>query len=145
MLSKHVVKLLALTAALHVAVAEELLYGTYFLAGVSNDYAVVAIDSRESHRNGVNLTTNDRYCKIRVLSRDAIFFATGTTSALNASTGATIFDARDVAQHQFEYFTGDNFDDVANKWATEMETRAYFGWIESGDSLGCLDDGVWRH
>jgi len=23
--------------------------------------------------------------------------------------------------------------------------RAYFGWIESGDSLGCLDDGVWRH
>jgi SNF2 family DNA or RNA helicase len=23
--------------------------------------------------------------------------------------------------------------------------RAYLGWIESGDSLGCLDDGVWRH
>ena len=23
--------------------------------------------------------------------------------------------------------------------------RACFGWIELGDSLGCLDDGVWRH
>ena len=30
--------------------------------------------------------------------------------------------------------------------AIELDpTRAYFGWIESGDSLGCLDDGVWRH
>jgi hypothetical protein len=122
MLSKHVIKLLALTTALQGAVAEELLHGTYFLAGVSNDYAVIAIDSRESHPTGVNNAANDRYCKIRPLSRDVIFFATGTTSGLNTSTGAIIFDARDVAQRAFEYFTDDNFDNIANKWATEMKT-----------------------
>ena len=27
----------------------------------------------------------------------------------------------------------------------DIALRACFGWIESGDSLGCLDDGVWRH
>ena len=26
-----------------------------------------------------------------------------------------------------------------------LAIRACFGWIELGDSLGCLDDGVWRH
>jgi hypothetical protein len=120
-LSKHFVKLLVLTAALHGAAAEEFLHGTYFLAGISSEYAVVAIDSRESFPASVDIPANDRYCKIRALSHDVIFFASGTTSGLNASTGSIVFDARDVAQHAFEYFTGDNFDDLANKWATEME------------------------
>ena len=35
---------------------------------------------------------------------------------------------------------GSSFEKIA-----DGSFRAYFGWIESGDSLGCLDDGDWRH
>jgi hypothetical protein len=56
-----------------------------------------------------------RYCKIRRLSSDIIFFATGTTSALDVKAGAIIFDARDIAQHVFQLFDGSNFDELADR------------------------------
>ena len=129
MLSKPFIELAAFAAVINVAVAADLMHGTYFLAGISSDYAVIAIDSRESHRSGANVVANDRYCKIRILSRDIIFFATGTTSAISAKTGATIFDARDVAQRTFEDFTGD-FDDLPNRWAMQMEA-VYMRYADS--------------
>jgi hypothetical protein len=122
MLAKYVIGTLSFATIVHTAVPEQFLHGTYFLAGINTDYAVVAIDSRESRGDGTIL---DRYCKIRALSDQVIFFATGTTSAVSAKTGSIIFDARDVAQRTFEYFTGDNFKDLANRWAKQME--GYYG------------------
>jgi hypothetical protein len=67
------------TCGLKPAVGQDVSHGTYFLAGFSAEYVVVAIDSREL--NGTQV--NDRYCKIRPLSPNAFFFATGSTSATN--------------------------------------------------------------
>jgi hypothetical protein len=103
--------------------------GTYFLAGVTTEYAVVAIDSRESRTGVISSATNDSYCKIRPLSNRAIFFATGVTAAWTR-TGVTIFDARDVAQRAFENFVGDNYRDLANRWARQMQ-NFYFGHADS--------------
>jgi hypothetical protein len=122
MLAKCVIGAFSCATIIHAAVPEQFLHGTYFLAGINRDYAVVAIDSRESRGDGIVI---DRYCKIRILSDHVIFFATGTTSAINAKTGSIIFDARDVAQRAFEYFTGNNFKDLANQWAKQME--GYYG------------------
>jgi hypothetical protein len=115
---------------LHATAAAQLLHGTYFLAAISKDYVIVAIDSRESSIGAAGRITNDRYCKIRPLSSRAIFFATGTASATGSKTRATIFDAREIAQQAFDDFTGDNFEDLANKWATQMKA-VYLSYVDS--------------
>ena len=130
LLSKSAINFLPLVIIAQGAAAEQLLHGTFFLAGISRDYAVVSIDSRESYTGAISRTANDHYCKIRTLSDHVIFFATGTTSATSAKTGALIFDARDVAQRTFNYFDGDNFHDLTYKWATEMEA-IYVHYVDS--------------
>ena len=73
-IAKHLIRALFLVGGLaHPAVAQIVEHGTYFLAGFSTEYVVVAIDSRELSGAQVN----DRYCKIRPLSSNAFFFATG--------------------------------------------------------------------
>jgi hypothetical protein len=128
--SGHAVTFFALILMLHATTAALLLHGTYFLAGVSTDYVIVAIDSRESSFGAAGPITNDRYCKIRPLSNRVIFFATGTTSAISSKTRATIFDASDIAQHTFEDFTGDNFEDLANRWAIQMKA-VYLSYVDA--------------
>jgi hypothetical protein len=118
-LVKYVITFFFLTT-LHAGAAAQLLHGTYFLAGITTEFAVVAIDSRESVAGVDNGTVSDRYCKIRTLSDRVVFFATGKTVATSARSGAIIFDAREIAQRSFEYFTGDNFDELANRWARQM-------------------------
>ena len=128
--SRHAVTFFALLIMLDATAAAQLLHGTYFLAAISKDYVIVAIDSRESSIGAAGRITNDRYCKIRPLSSRAIFFATGTTSATGSKTRATIFDAREIAQQAFDDFTGDNFEDLANKWATQMKA-VYLSYVDS--------------
>jgi hypothetical protein len=101
-LSKRLAKKIAALALFAVtflpaAHAQVLGHGTYFVAGFFPDFAVVAIDSRELSGRLVD----DHYCKIRPLSRDAFFFARGATSATNILTGASVFDARDIARDTY--------------------------------------------
>ena len=92
---------------------------TYFLAGSSAEYAVVAIDSRML----LGQTVNDRYCKIRPLSNNAFFFARGSTSAFDEEEKRNVFDARDVAQSVFDKFGPDaTAPELARGWADMMRS-----------------------
>ena len=59
-------------------------------------------------------------------------------------TPEIVRDFREYAIPTIEITLDDNtsLDEIINLF---VDIRACFGWIESGDSLGCLDDGVWRH
>jgi hypothetical protein len=118
--AKHFVEIFLCIAALPIPAAAQIVqHGTYFVAGFSPDYAVVAIDSRE-WKGSVH---TDRYCKIRPLSRRAFFFGRGATSATDNATGANIFDARDVAHSVYLQFGvgTTKFDQIAEKWAIQIK------------------------
>jgi hypothetical protein len=106
----------------HPAAAQTIQHGTFFVAGFSADYAVVAIDSRETTTVGNNRSTNDRYCKIQPLFHNAFFFARGITSATDSQTQANIFDARDLAHSLYVQFGlgTTKFSELADTWATQM-------------------------
>jgi hypothetical protein len=94
-------------------------HATYFLAGFSAEYAVVAIDSRMV----LGQTISDRYCKIRPLSKNAFFFARGSTSAFDEEEKKNVFDARDVAQSVFDKLGSDTTAaELAHGWADKMQS-----------------------
>jgi hypothetical protein len=115
--SKQLVRLcLALACASNYAAAQIVQHGTYFVAAYTPDYAVVAIDSRQL--SGADI--NDRYCKIRILSKSAFFFARGATSAVE--NNVSIFDARDVARSVFLQFgNGTTLAEIAKVWAARVK------------------------
>ncbi len=93
---------------------------TFFVAGFSPDFAVVAIDSRMI----LGRTVSDAYCKIRPLSKNAFFFARGSTSAYDNEDKKSVFDARDIAQN---VFAGSGREtppaaDLARSWADRMKS-----------------------
>lgn len=104
------------------SVAQGIGHGTFFAAGFTPDYAVVAIDSRET-AGGV---VDDRYCKIRPLSRNTFFFARGVTSATDDATHAGVFDVRDIARNVYVQFGSGTtrLAELAQAWAAQTE-RVY--------------------
>jgi hypothetical protein len=94
--------------------AAQIKQGTYFIAGFSRDYAVIAIDSRELEASVIN----DKDCKIEPLSPNAFFFMRGVTAAIDITTLTRVFDARRIA-HSAYNDTGDkrDFSSMAEKWA----------------------------
>jgi hypothetical protein len=100
-IGKKLVKILFFVTNLSGAHAQDFLHGTYFIAEVGIDYAVVAIDSRETRNTMSGQTVNDRYCKIRLFPKKTLFFSSGTTFAMDSATNALVFDSRDVAQQIF--------------------------------------------
>ncbi len=119
LIAEHLIKFLVCIASFpHQTLAEDIGHGTYFLAGLSPDYAVVAIDSRELEVG----VPNDRYCKIRPLSRNAFFFSRGVTSATDNNTHDKIFDARDIAHSVYVQFGigSTRFDEMAQAWAERV-------------------------
>src|SRR5262249_33591846 len=100
-------------------------HGTFFIFELSADYAVVAIDSREtisprhSASNKMN-RVNDASCKIRPLAPNAFFFATGFDSAFNGVI--ELFDVRSLANDAYANASRPlNFENLADKWATWTE------------------------
>src|SRR5262249_13000238 len=97
-------------------------HGTFFIFGLSTDYAVVAIDSRGTITSMTKKNRfNDRFCKIRPLSPTALFFSTGLDPAFYVATGKEIFDTRDIAADVYARAGHANFEETADKWATHME------------------------
>jgi hypothetical protein len=98
-------------------------HGTFFIFGLSTDYAVVAIDSRSTvTRKNREARFNDGVCKIRPLAPNAFFFSTGLDNASNALTGREIFDGRDLANDAYANAgRPPNFATLADKWATWVE------------------------
>ena len=146
-----VILVLALSRA---AVAQELAvsHGTFFIFGLSTDYAVVAIDSRgtittTNRKNRVN----DRFCKVRPLSPTAFFFSTGLDTAFYVATGREIFDTRDIANDVYANAgRSSNFETMADKWATWSEAAYRHATLMSaalkdpmakGYFVGTKDDG----
>lgn len=118
LVTKHLIKILLIVAGCGYAAATQIVqHGTYFLAGFSTDYTIVAIDSRETRADG---QFNDQYCKIRPLSPKAFFFASGATSAIDNNTGANIFDARDLATTIYANIGPTRSSDLARTWAARM-------------------------
>lgn len=120
LIAKHLVTICFIVAmSLDTRSAESVFHGTYFLALVAPDYIVVAIDSRQLRAR----VANDRDCKIRLLSANAFFFATGATSAFDNDTHTKVFDAGDIAQHVYAQFGigTASFADMAQAWAIQME------------------------
>ncbi len=119
LVAEHFVKISFFVALIVCPAAAQIIkHGTYFVAGFSKDYAVVAIDSREM-LGGV---ANNQYCKIRPLSHNAFFFARGTTSAIDNATQAVIFDARDIAHNIYVQFGigTTKFSALAETWAAKI-------------------------
>jgi hypothetical protein len=120
LVAKYLIKIFFFVTALScAATAQVAQHGTYFVAGFSPDYAVVAIDSREMSGGVVN----DQYCKIQPLSRNAFFFARGVTSAVDNNTHSKIFDARDLAHSIYVQFGVGTvkFAQLAESWAILMK------------------------
>jgi hypothetical protein len=93
-------------------------HATYFVAGFSAEYAVVAIDSRML----LDQTVSDHYCKIRPLSKNAFFFARGSTSAFDDEEKKNVFDARDIAQGVFTRLGSDaSTAELAQVWAEQIK------------------------
>ncbi len=113
---------------------------TYFLAGFSAEYAVVAIDSRML----LGRKVSDRYCKICPLSKNAFFFARGSTSAFDEEEKKNVFDARDVAQSVFDKLGSDaTVEELARGWADRMQSIYEKRPVEfSGSAVdGLMTDG----
>jgi hypothetical protein len=99
---QHLIKIVFVVAANSIAYGQTIGHGTYFIADVFPDYAVVAIDSRLVRSSAFGFRdVNDSFCKIHLLSKDAVFFATGSVTA-NDIKGNFLFDARKVAQAAFD-------------------------------------------
>jgi hypothetical protein len=115
--SKQLVRLcVAVASVFNPAAAQIVQHGTFFVAAYTPDYAVVAIDSRQLSGGDIN----DRYCKIRILSNNAFFFARGATSAVENNVG--VFDARDIARRVFLQFGNDTtIAEIAKTWAARMK------------------------
>jgi hypothetical protein len=98
-------------------------HGTFFIFGLSTDYAVVAIDSRSTvTQKNREARFNDGVCKIRPLAPNAFFFSTGLDNASNVLNGREIFDARDLANDAYANAgRPPNFATLADKWATWVE------------------------
>jgi len=103
------------------AAAQGLQHGTYFIAAITTDYVVVAIDSRLSIDGVARHSVNDGYCKIRPLSSNSFFFASGIIAAVD--TNSRIFDAGNIARDVYGQFNTrmDNFDYLSESWAIQME------------------------
>jgi hypothetical protein len=115
---KQLITLFVSVALIHdPTIAQIIEHGTYFTAGSTSRYAVVAIDSRQM-RGGI---IDDQYCKIQVLSSKAFFFARGTTSA--SDNNISLFDAREVARSVFvEFGAGTTrFAEMAAAWAARVK------------------------
>jgi hypothetical protein len=127
-------------------------HGTFFLFGISTDFAVVAIDSRGTIETKTRNRIDDRFCKIRPLSRNAFFFFAGVGMLFRGGTGNVTFDTRDVAKDVYANSGNSrDFGGMAEKWALRTEnsfrranlapsllketmTRGYF--------VGTKDDGA---
>ena len=145
-------RILLLSSALSwSADAQVIQHGTYFVAALNADFAVVAIDSRQS----TGVVTNDRYCKIVPLSRNAFFFARGITSAIDNTTHASIFDAREIARQAYREFGvgATKLDELSQLWArrmmevyntrpSEFGSNAVGGIMAEGVFVGVGADGM---
>lgn len=131
--AKKIIKVAFLIAMFTFPVAAQVVeHGTYFVAGFSTEYGVVAIDSRELHGPEID----DRYCKIRLLSPTAFFFSRGVTSATYNLINSVMFDARDVALSVYERSEKQvvGFDGVAQEWASEIQRIYSQSAVEFGRS-----------
>src|ERR1700694_5953004 len=103
--------------------AQDVSHGTFFLFGISTDFAVVAIDSRGTIETRSRNRIDDRFCKIRPLSRNAFFFFAGVGMLFRGGTGNVTFDTRDVAK---DVYAGSgnsrDFGGLAEKWALRTES-----------------------
>jgi len=90
--------------------------GTFFVVVVSNDFLVVAIDSRTHDPTDPSAPPNDRTCKITPLSNNVIFFYKGLGGARDdngkAFSGESI--ARDI------YIPTHSLNDLASRWGNKM-------------------------
>jgi hypothetical protein len=120
---KPCVRILLFAAMLsRAAAAQDALHGTFFIVGISTDFAVVAIDSRGTIMSTARNRINDRFCKIRPLSHNAFFFSAGLSALLQSRTGKVIYDARDVAEDVYAGSgTSRDFGGMAEKWALRAE------------------------
>ncbi len=87
---------------------------------------------------------SDRYCKIRPLSKNAFFFARGSTSAFDEEKNKDVFDARDVAQTVFDKLGSDTpAAALARGWADQMQSIYEKRPIEFSKSAvdGLMTDG----
>jgi hypothetical protein len=111
---RHAIKLVILTLCFYPASSR----GTFFVAGISHEYAVVAIDSRELRGRSIN----NEYCKIQPLSRNAFFFGRGSTSAIDTISGVEIFDARTIARRIYVQFGigTTQFATLSQTWADQV-------------------------
>jgi hypothetical protein len=97
--------------------------GTFFLFGISTDFAVVAIDSRGTIKTTARNRINDRFCKIRPLAHNAFFFSAGLSALFQSRTEKVIYDARDVAEDVYAGFGNSrDFGGMAEKWALRAES-----------------------
>jgi hypothetical protein len=149
---KPCVRILLLAAMLsRAAAAQDALHGTFFIVGISTDFAVVAIDSRGTILTTARNRINDRFCKIRPLSHNAFFFSAGLSALYQSRTGKIIYDARDVAE---DVYAGSgnsrDFGGMAEKWALRTESAfrrnspapsLLKGIISRGYFVGIKDDG----
>jgi hypothetical protein len=121
---KPLVRILLFAAMLsRAAVAQDVLHGTFFIFGISTDFAVVAIDSRGTIKGATRNRVNDRFCKIRPLSHNAFFFSAGLSALFQGRTGKIMFDARDVAEDVYASFGNSrDFGGMAEKWALRAES-----------------------
>jgi hypothetical protein len=104
------------------ALAQDIGHGTFYLFGISSDFAVVAIDSRDMLKTTATDRFNDRTCKIRPLPPTAFFFSVGIETAIQQATGKTIFEARDMAKDVYASAgSSRDFTNLAETWASRME------------------------
>jgi len=115
--SNFIVKILIFVAFfIQPAVARVVNHGTFFVAGVSPEYVVVAIDSREMK----GTVPYDQSCKIVPFSSNAFFFYAGVIST--NQTEGTDFDGTNIAKNSYKKFGAETtkIAEIADDWARGM-------------------------
>ena len=126
--TKHLIKILFfVTWLIDPAAAQIIQHGTYFVARFTDNYAVVAIDSRQTinaeRPAAERHPPDDRFCKIKRLARNAFFFSRGAETKINERTNEVLFDVREVARRVYIQFGigTTKLDEVARAWGDQVE------------------------
>jgi hypothetical protein len=122
----------AVSATLALASSTMPARGTFFLFQRTNDYLVVAIDSRYIRSESGRRVLTDDTCKIRLLDDRTIFFLFGMKSW--GYLGGPVFDAYDEAQREFNALGNSDLSAVARSWGAGQRRSLEKWHLENADA-----------
>jgi hypothetical protein len=97
-------------------------YGSYFAFNLTNDYLVLAVDSRRQTDTDRGTVTTDDQCKIAPLGDQAVFVAAGMTASTN--TRVEQFDVFRLAAAAYRQAAHPaSLEKVATTWSADLRSH----------------------